>query len=48
MTLEAFFKESAEEYLRSIGNWKDPNPAPVLEMHEDVIVVRDALLGAGS
>jgi len=48
MTLEAFFKESAEEYLRSIGNWKDPNPAPVLEMHEDVIVVRDDLLGAGS
>ena len=48
MTLEAFFKETAEPYLQSIGDWQDPNPEPVLELHEDVIVVRDDLLGAGS
>ena len=50
MTLEAFFEDTktANYYIHSISNWQDPNPIPVLEMHEDIIVVRDDLLGAGS
>ena len=38
----------AKDYLHWIEDWADPNPDPVLEMHEDYIVVRDDLLGAGS
>lgn len=36
------------DYLNLIGEWRDPNPAPVLVEHDGVIVVRDDLLGAGS
>jgi hypothetical protein len=36
------------DLLPSIGDWTDPNPAPVLVEHEGVVVVRDDLLGAGS
>ena len=38
----------AKDYLHWIEDWTDPNPDPVLEMHEGYIVVRDDLLGAGS
>lgn len=39
---------SAEEYLELVRDWKDPNPDPVLEEHEGIIVVRDDLLKYGS
>jgi hypothetical protein len=39
---------SAEYYLQIVKDWIDPNPEPVLKMHEDYIVVRDDLLGAGT
>ena len=50
MTLDQFFRtnENAESYLKWVKDWADPNPAPILEMHEDYLVVRDDLLGAGS
>ena len=35
-------------YLDSIGDWTDPNPKPVIEKHNEFIVVRDDLLGFGS
>ena len=35
-------------YLDSIGDWVDPNPAPVIEKHNEFIIVRDDLLGYGS
>ncbi len=31
-----------------IGDWADPNPAPVIEEHEGFHIVRDDLLGGGS
>jgi len=31
-----------------LGDWTDPNPAPVIEEHEGFLVVRDDLLGVGS
>jgi hypothetical protein len=31
-----------------LGDWKDPNSAPVIEMHNDMYVVRDDLLTYGS
>ncbi len=51
MTLDRFLSnnnENAESYLEQIKDWTDPNPAPVLEKHDDYIVVRDDLLGVGS
>jgi hypothetical protein len=50
MTLDLFLHndDSAESYLKWIRGWVDPNPKPVLEMHEDYMVVRDDLLGVGS
>ena len=43
MTLDQFFRtnENAESYLKWVKDWADPNPAPILEMHEDYLVVRD-------
>lgn len=38
----------AEDYLELIGDWKDPNPPPVLKEHNGVHVVRDDLLEVGS
>jgi len=38
----------AEYYLQIVKDWIDPNPEPVLKMHEDYIVLRDDLLGAGT
>ena len=35
-------------HLHLVDDWKDPNPAPVLEQHEGVWVVRDDLLPAGA
>jgi hypothetical protein len=37
-----------DNYATLIGDWRDPYPAPVLETHDGVVVVRDDLLGAGS
>lgn len=31
-----------------LGDWTDPNPAPVIEEHSAFLVVRDDLLGVGS
>ena len=39
---------NAEEYLKLIEDWEDPNPNPVIEVHEGINVVRDDLLGVGS
>ena len=39
---------SAEYYLQIVKDWIDPNPEPVLKMHEDYIVLRDDRLGAGT
>jgi len=39
---------SPEEYLELIGDWEDPNPKPVVEIHNGIHVVRDDLLGYGS
>ena len=44
----SLFEDTAEDYLDLIGDWKDPNPSPVLEEHEGFVVVRDDLLGGGS
>ena len=33
---------------QNIGDWVDPNPDPVLEEHQSIVVVRDDLLGYGS
>jgi hypothetical protein len=39
---------TAEEYLQLLGDWVDPNPAPVIEMYDGIHVVRDDLLEYGS
>lgn len=39
---------SADELLNLIGDWQDPNPEPVIEMHNGIHVVRDDLLNYGS
>mgnify|MGYP003644809777 FL=1 len=39
---------TADDYLSLIGDWKDPNPEPVVEEHDGFLVVRDDLLGGGS
>ena len=31
-----------------LGDWKDPNPDPVVEEHKGFLIVRDDLLGGGS
>jgi hypothetical protein len=41
-------KLCADDYLSLIGDWQDPNPAPVIETHEGIRVVRDDLLDYGS
>ena len=35
-----------DEY--DLGDWKDPNPTPIIEEHGGFLVVRDDLLGGGS
>ena len=42
------YDETAEDYLKLIGNWVDPNPTPVITEHEGYHVVRDDLLSVGS
>lgn len=44
----SLFETTAEEYLETIGDWKDPWPDPVIEIHDGFHVVRDDLLGAGT
>ena len=36
--------DAKEYYLNLAKDWTDPNPAPVVKMHDDVRVVRDDLL----
>ena len=36
--------EAREYYLNLAGDWEDPNPKPVVKVHEGVRVVRDDLL----
>lgn len=40
--------QSAEEYLKCVEGWEDPNPKPIIEMHDGFYVVRDDLLKYGS
>jgi len=40
--------DNSDEYLRLIQGWSDPFPAPVLEQHNGIYVVRDDLLDAGT
>lgn len=44
----SLYLQNAEDYLNLIGDWQDPNPAPVIVEHEGYYVVRDDLLDAGS
>ena len=44
----SLFTETAEDYLEMIGDWTDSLPAPVVEEHEGILVVRDDLIGGGS
>lgn len=39
---------TGDDLLKLVRGWVDPNPAPVLEEHEGVTVVRDDLLGYGA
>ena len=43
--LHDLFEEKSDAL---IGRWKDPNPIPILEEHEGIIVVRDDLLVGGT
>lgn len=38
----------ADYYLDLIGDWQDPNPAPIIVEHEGIHVVRDDMLEVGS
>ena len=38
----------ADSYLELIEGWDDPNPDPIIEIHEGIHIVRDDLLGIGS
>lgn len=40
--------QSSNELLELIGDWEDPNPTPIIELHNDIHVVRDDLLNYGS
>ena len=46
--MNALFEDTADDYLKLIGDWKDPWPEPVIQEHDDYLVVRDDLLNAGS
>lgn len=39
---------SDKELLAMIGDWKDPNPEPIIRLHDGIFVVRDDLLNYGS
>lgn len=38
----------ASYYLKLVQDWEDPNPAPKIEQHDNVYIVRDDLLEYGS
>jgi len=46
--VNALFEDTADDYLKLIGDWKDPWPEPVIQEHDGYLVVRDDLLNAGS
>jgi hypothetical protein len=39
----SLYLQTAEDYLELIGDWQDPNPAPVIVEHEGYFVLRDDL-----
>ena len=39
---------SDKELLKLLGDWQDPNPAPVIQTYNNIHVVRDDLLNYGS
>ena len=44
----SLYEKSPEDYLELVKDWEDPNPKPVIKMHDGIHVVRDDLLDAGS
>ena len=38
----------AEDYLHLVRDWYDPYDDPIVELHDNVHVVRDDILPAGS
>ena len=40
--------DSAEDYLHVVRDWYDPYDDPIVELHDNVHVVRDDVLPAGS
>ncbi len=44
----SLYEKSPEYYLELVKDWEDPNPKPVIELHDGIHVVRDDLLDAGS
>ena len=38
----------SDYFLDLVRDWEDPNPAPVVEKHKGIYVVRDDLLEGGS
>ena len=42
------FDMTAEDYLKEVEGWVDPNPAPEVVEHDGLLVVRDDMLGYGS
>jgi hypothetical protein len=44
----SLFEMTAEDYLKEVQGWEDPNPAPEIVEHDGFLVVRDDMLGYGS
>lgn len=42
------YNEEVSHFKNLTKNWEDPNPDPVIELHQGIHVVRDDLLEAGS
>ena len=50
LTMSSLFPEDdlATHYLNQIGNWQDPYPTPLIEIHHGIHIVRDDVLNAGT
>jgi len=44
----SLFEETAEDYLKEVEGWTDPNPDPIIAEHDGFLVVRDDLLTNGT
>jgi hypothetical protein len=44
----SLFEMTAEDYLKKVEGWSDPNPDPIVAEHDGIFVVRDDLLTNGS